>query len=84
MNNGLSNFAKNSFSLMKSLSSVIKHVTWDFTGGLVVKNPPSNAGGRGLIPVQGTKIAHAMGQLSLSAVTREALIPQLRPTQSNK
>ena len=50
----------------------------------VVKNPPSSAGGRGSIPVQGTKIAQAMGQLSLSAVTTEALIPQLRPTQSNK
>ena len=39
----------------------------DFPGGPVVKNPPSNAGDAGLIPGQGTKIPHAMGQLSLCA-----------------
>ena len=36
----------------------------DFPGGPVVKNPPSNAGGPGSIPGQGTKIPHAAGQLS--------------------
>ena len=31
----------------------------DFPGGLVVKNPPSNAGGMGSIPGRGAKIPHA-------------------------
>ena len=34
-------------------------------GGLVIKNPPSNAGDAGLIPDQGTKIPPALGQLIL-------------------
>ena len=38
---------------------------WVFSGGLVVKNLPSNAGVMGSIPGQGTKIPHATGQLSL-------------------
>ena len=33
----------------------------DSPGGLLVKNPPSNAGDAGSIPGQGTKIPHAMG-----------------------
>ena len=33
---------------------------WDFPGGSVVENPPSNAGDMGW----GTKIPHVMGQLS--------------------
>ena len=37
---------------------------WDFPGGPVVKNPPSNAGDAGSIPGRGTKIPHATGQLS--------------------
>ena len=36
----------------------------DFLGGPVVKNLPSNAGDVGSIPGGGTKIPHAMGQLS--------------------
>ena len=43
----------------------------DFPGGPVVKNPPYNAGHAGSIPGQGTKIPHAMGQLSLCATTTE-------------
>ena len=43
----------------------------DFPGGPVVKNPPSNAGDVGSIPGRGTKIPHAMGQLSLLAATTE-------------
>ena len=31
---------------------------WDFPGGPVVKNPPSNAGDAGLIPGWGTKSPH--------------------------
>ena len=34
----------------------------DFSGGPVVKNPPSNAGNTGLIPGQGTAIPHAGGK----------------------
>ena len=33
----------------------------DFLGGPVVKNPPFNAGGAGLIPGRGAKIPHASG-----------------------
>ena len=43
----------------------------DFSGGPVVKNPPSNAGDVGSIPGRGTKIPHAAGQLSLCAATTE-------------
>ena len=39
---------------------------WDFPGSPVVKNPPSNAGYKGSMPGRGTKIPHAMGQLSLA------------------
>ena len=37
----------------------------------MAKNPPYNAGDVGLIPGQGTKIPHAMGQLSLHDITAE-------------
>ena len=41
----------------------------DFLGvGPVVKNPPSNAGDESWIPGRGTKIPHAMQQLSLCAM----------------
>ena len=46
-------------------------VYWDFPGGPVVKNMPSNAGERGLIPGWGTKIPHAARQLSPNATTTE-------------
>ena len=36
----------------------------DSLGDLVVKNLPCNVGDVGLIPAWGTKIPHAMGQLS--------------------
>ena len=36
----------------------------------MVKNLPSNAGDLGSIPSQGTKIPHALVQLSLCAPTR--------------
>ena len=44
----------------------------NFPGGQVVKNAPSNAGDLGSIPDQGTKIPHAVGQLSLHTATNEA------------
>ena len=49
------------------LRNLSKSKLGDFSGGLVVKNPPSNARDVGLIPDQerGTKISHAIGQLSL-------------------
>ena len=37
-----------------------KRATWDFHGGRVVKNPPSNAGDTGSIPGWGTKIPPAV------------------------
>ena len=40
------------------------HTFRDFPGGPVVKNPPPNAGDAGSIPGQGTRIPHAVGQLS--------------------
>ena len=43
----------------------------DFPGGPVVKNSPSNAKDVGSIPGRGTKIPHALGQLSLGAATSE-------------
>ena len=59
---------------------------WDFPGGLVVQNPPCNAGGVGSIPGRGTKIPRAMEQLSLFTPTRESMchnersrMTQLRP-----
>ena len=48
---------------------------WDFPGGPVVKNLPSNAGDVGLIPDWGTKIPHATGQLSPCATTTELTCP---------
>ena len=39
----------------------------DFPGGPVVKNLPCNPGDVGSIPGQGTKIPHAVEQLSLRA-----------------
>ena len=45
----------------------------------MVKNPPSNAGDMGSISGGGTKIPHALGQLSPCATIRkkEAHTPQL-------
>ena len=34
---------------------------WDFPGGPVIKTSPSNAGGVGSTPGQGTKIPHSLG-----------------------
>ena len=36
-----------------------KVLVWDFPGGLVVKIPPSNAGGLDLIPGWGPKIPYS-------------------------
>ena len=55
------------------LDSSRLHTHWDFPGGPVVKNPPSNAGYVGSIPGQGTKIPYAAGQLSPRATPRESV-----------
>ena len=44
----------------------------DFTGSAVVKNPPSNAEDIGSISGWGTKIPHALRQLSLHPKTKPA------------
>ena len=55
----------------------------------MVKNLPSNAGDPGLIPGQGTKIPHAVGQLRPRTATTEpkcsgARAPQLeKPARHN-
>ena len=54
---------------------------WGVGTSQVVKNPPSNVGGVGSIPGQGTKIPHAMGQLSLRAVTAESMHSRARMPQ---
>ena len=43
---------------------------WDFPGGPVVKNSPSNAGDAGLIPDEGTNIPPAVGLLNLHAILK--------------
>ena len=43
---------------------VFKTIYWNFPGGPVVKNLPSNVRDVGSIPGQGTKIPHAVGQLN--------------------
>ena len=44
-----------------------------FPGGSVVKNPPCNAGDMGSIPGWGTKIPHAMEQISPQATSTETV-----------
>ena len=46
---------------------------WDFPGGPVVNNPPSNAGDVGSLPGWGTKIPHATGRLNPYAPTTELM-----------
>ena len=46
---------------------------WDFPGGPGVKNLPSIAGKLGSILGQGTKIPHAVGQLSPCSITTEPM-----------
>ena len=50
-----------------------KVVYQDFPHGPMVKNLPSNVGDSGLIPSQGTKMPHAMEQLSPIAPIREPM-----------
>ena len=57
-----------SFFYEGSTALIIKRTFWDFPGGPVVENPPSNAGDVDSIPGRGTKIPHAAGQLSPHAL----------------
>ena len=50
----------------------------------MIKNSPFNAENVGSIPGQGTKIPHAMGQLSPRIATREACVLQRRPSAAKK
>ena len=56
----------------------LKTRTWDFPGDLMVKISPCNAGDMDLIPGQGTKILHAVGQLSPCAANTEPTCHNLR------
>ena len=49
----------------------------DFSGGPVIKNPPSKAGDAGLTP-------HAVGQLSLHSATTEPVCHNEDPVQPKK
>ena len=54
-----------------------------FPGGPVVKNPPSIAGDRSLIPGKGTKIPHATEQLSQYVTAGEFVHPNNDPACCN-
>ena len=47
----------------------------------MVKNLPCSAGDTGSLPGRGTKIPHAMGQLSLCVATTEQLSPNTTTTE---
>ena len=49
-----------------------------FPGGPMVENPTCNIGDIGSIPSRGTKIPHAVGQLSLSSLEQRSCLLQLR------
>ena len=52
-------------TMVRSMAYYLIKWNSEFPGGPVVKNPSSNAGDVSSIPRQGTKIPHAVGQLSL-------------------
>ena len=56
----------------------IKNSGRDFTGSLVIKTPPCNAGNLGSTPDQGIKTPHAEGQLSPCIITKESLCSKER------
>ena len=55
-----------------------KDVCGDFPGGLAVKNLPFNAGDKGSISGCGTKIPHALEQLSLPTATNKPMCSRAR------
>ena len=66
---------------MNSKNSIVVR---DFPGGPGVKNLPSSAGDVGLIPGQGTKIPHAVGQVCLSVATRDVCVLQLEKARKTQ
>ena len=60
----------------RNLFNKFKTQWTDSPGGLVIKNPPSNAGDASSIPGRGTKIPHAVWHLSLGNAAKEAQISQ--------
>ena len=78
--NKLANLSRYEYG--KEITLLNKDSYWDFPGGPVVKNLPSNAGNVCLIPGWGIKMPHAAGQLSPHTATTEparsgAHVPQL-------
>ena len=57
-------------------TTIIGIYVWDVLDCPEVKNLSFNAGDMGVTPGWGTKIPHALGQLSLRAATTD-LVPQL-------
>ena len=66
--------------LIATSSTTIK---WDFPGGPMVKNPPANVGGTGLIPGPG-RFPDVEEQLSPYATTTEACLPRAYALQKEK
>ena len=66
--------------LIATSSTTIK---WDFPGGPMVKNPPANIGGTGLIPGPG-RFPDVEEQLSPYATTTEACLPRAYALQKEK
>ena len=56
----------------------------DFPGGPAVKNLPASAGYTGVTPGPGSKIPHAVGQLSPRATTTEPAHPRAHALQQEK
>ena len=48
-------------------------ISWDFPGGPGVENLPANAEDAGSIPIWGSKIPHATGQLSPHTATTDPM-----------
>ena len=73
-NNGQKrNLTSDNFLLLNFIDKIVpvKNKNRDFSGGPVVKKPPSSAGDMGSIPGRGAKIPHAVGQLSPCTATTE-------------
>ena len=78
----IGNLTALSIKLSASAPHVKLIICEDFSGGLVVKNLPSDAGDKGFNPGRGTKIPHAKGQL-LSPWATESLCA-LEPSSATR
>ena len=61
-----------------------RSISWDLSGGPVVKNLLSNVGDVGSVPGWETKISHDSGPGSPSSTAREARMPQQRPSRAKR